>query len=669
MKTFFISLTVAALCTAQTFAEPMGTGFTYQGHLNDGGVPANGNYDMIFNLYDAPTNGNVLGSFSIFGAVPVVDGRFTVQLNAYNEFGPSAFNGEARWLQIGVRTNKNSLINPWIDLSPRQPLMPAACALFASSAVQAANADTAKSATSAQTADTAAVANVANSVAWANITGIPAGFADGVDNDATYAAGAGLSLSPSREFSVTFGTNGLADAAARSDHQHFGAKWGGSASWGIGLSVTNTSGTFAAGIYGQQGDGSGFPYFFGSVSAGVWGESSQGSGVYGASGYENGNGVFGYAAKTNGSSAGVGGQSVSSSGIGVRGLATATTGKTAGVRGESASDEGSGVFGLATAPTGETVGVRGDCVSSGGTGVFGNATGTTGTTYGVFGKTASNKGIGVYGLGGDSSTNSAKTYIGTTGFGVLGESAYGFGVVGMSDFTAGVLGASGTDCGVIGASDGYYGVLGHSWWVGVGGQSTSGDGVRGTSQSGFGVFAFSETGIPLLAMLGSAASNKSIIEGRQDGTTRFRVTGGGEVYASGSFHPNGADFAEMLPAENSLEPGDVLVIGEDGKLARCTQPYQENVAGVHATKPGLLGGAHDGADLAGKSPLAVVGIVPVKVTSENGPIKPGDKLTTSSTPGHAMKAGKHAEIGTVIGKALSALHGDRDVITMLVILQ
>jgi hypothetical protein len=125
----------------------------------------------------------------------------------------------------------------------------------------------------------------------------------------------------------------------------------------------------------------------------------------------------------------------------------------------------------------------------------------------------------------------------------------------------------------------------------------------------------------------------------------------------------------MLPAQKALEPGDVLVIGEDGKLARSTHPYQDNVAGVHATKPGLLGGAHDGADLTDKVPLAVVGIVPVKVTNENGSIKPGDKLTTSSIAGHAMKASRHAEIGTVVGKALEGFDGRQGIIQMLVILQ
>ena len=82
---------VACSVTVSFATQPLGPGFTYQGRLNDGGAPANGHYDMIFNLYDAPTNGNVLGSFSIFGAVPVTNGLFTVELNAYNEFGTNAF--------------------------------------------------------------------------------------------------------------------------------------------------------------------------------------------------------------------------------------------------------------------------------------------------------------------------------------------------------------------------------------------------------------------------------------------------------------------------------------------------------------------------------------------------------------------------------------------------
>jgi len=229
---------------------------------------------------------------------------------------------------------------------------------------------------------------------------------------------------------------------------------------------------------------------------------------------------------------------------------------------------------------------------------------------------------------------------------------------------------SSRNVGVTGYSDsGNYGVWGFSSKkTGVGGNSDSGDGVFGYSDDGSGVHGFSSNGAGVRAM----SANGNLIEAYQDGivpTRRFYVSRFGEVYASGTFHAGGADFAEMLPAQEGLEPGDVLVIGTDGKLARSTQPHERSVVGVHATKPGFLGGAHEGADLTGKVPLAVVGIVPVKVTSENGPIKPGDKLAASSAAGHAMKAAQPGEIGTVIGKALGELKGERGVIQMLVILQ
>jgi hypothetical protein len=67
-------------------------------------------------------------------------------------------------------------------------------------------------------------------------------------------------------------------------------------------------------------------------------------------------------------------------------------------------------------------------------------------------------------------------------------------------------------------------------------------------------------------------------------------------------------------------------------------------------------------------PLAVVGIVPCKVTAENGAISPGDLLVTSSTPGHAMRD-DDPTVGTVIGKALGSLGVGEGVIDVLVTLQ
>ena len=81
-------------------------------------------------------------------------------------------------------------------------------------------------------------------------------------------------------------------------------------------------------------------------------------------------------------------------------------------------------------------------------------------------------------------------------------------------------------------------------------------------------------------------------------------------------------------------------------------------------------------DGAGKIPLAVVGVVPVKASAENGPIRPGDLLTTASTPGHAMRAEPMTvngvtfyPSGVIIGKALEGLEKGTGVIRMLVMLQ
>jgi hypothetical protein len=211
--------------------------------------------------------------------------------------------------------------------------------------------------------------------------------------------------------------------------------------------------------------------------------------------------------------------------------------------------------------------------------------------------------------------------------------------------------SNGNGSGVWGGTDSTngVGVVGHNY--------AGGSGVHAESDSGAGLVARSASGNPIMAF-GSSAQD-----------VEFSVSNTGNVYADGTFNPGGADFAEMLPAHTGLKPGDVLIIGLDGKLTRSTQAYQTTVVGVYSTQPGFVGGASDEADLTGKIPLAVMGVVPVKVSAENGAIRPGDLLTTSSIPGHAMKAGANSPIGTVIGKALGSLTSGTGVIQMLVILQ
>jgi len=279
-------------------------------------------------------------------------------------------------------------------------------------------------------------------------------------------------------------------------------------------------------------------------------------------------------------------------------------------------------------------GVYGETSSAGGYGVYGKS-----PNIGVFGFGDGGSSVGVYGAGGNTGVQGETNAVG--GYGVYGRNTHG---------------ASG------------YGVYGRGF-RGVEGYTSSSGGVGGffsdmnTTNSGNSVGLFA----------GSYFSD--IIQGHeldQWGNSydlRFRVTYQGNVRADGSFSGGGADFAEMLPAQPGIEAGDVLVIGSDGLLTRCTQAFTTAVMGVYSTKPGFIGGASDEDDSNGKIPLAIMGVVPVKASAENGAIQPGDLLVASSTPGHAMRAGENPPIGTVIGKALAALQTGTGVIQILVTLQ
>ena len=104
--------TLVLACATQTVLAQTGA-FTYQGKLNDGGNPANGNYDLQFKLYDALTGGAQIGMRTRTD-VPVSGGVFTVQL----DFAAGAFGGPDRFLEIGVRPAGSP--NPFTTLSPRQ---------------------------------------------------------------------------------------------------------------------------------------------------------------------------------------------------------------------------------------------------------------------------------------------------------------------------------------------------------------------------------------------------------------------------------------------------------------------------------------------------------------------------------------------------------------------
>src|SRR5262249_16773557 len=117
-----LALIAAANAAAQSGA------FTYQGRLSEGGNAANGPYDFQMTLYDAATNGNVVGSPLFLNNVAVTDGLFSRVV----DFGAYPFYGPARWLEIRVRPGTN--IGPLTVLAPRQSLTAAPYALFAATA-------------------------------------------------------------------------------------------------------------------------------------------------------------------------------------------------------------------------------------------------------------------------------------------------------------------------------------------------------------------------------------------------------------------------------------------------------------------------------------------------------------------------------------------------------
>jgi hypothetical protein len=113
-------------------AEPMGAAFTYQGRLIDANEAADGLYDFQFKLYDDANvvDGNKVGSDVNWPDVDVIDGYFTVELD-FNDV--NSFNGDVRWLEIGVRPGAENDPCGYTPLVPRLEVTPVPYALRAES--------------------------------------------------------------------------------------------------------------------------------------------------------------------------------------------------------------------------------------------------------------------------------------------------------------------------------------------------------------------------------------------------------------------------------------------------------------------------------------------------------------------------------------------------------
>jgi hypothetical protein len=162
-------------------------------------------------------------------------------------------------------------------------------------------------------------------------------------------------------------------------------------------------------------------------------------------------------------------------------------------------------------------------------------------------------------------------------------------------------------------------------------------------------------------------------------TTYGDVEVGGDVHVQKTLHAItdvvlGSDCAEDFDIAplTEIEPGTVMTLTCNGVLEPSQHAYDKKVAGVISGagdyRPGLILG-RDGQSQ-NRMPLALVGKVYCKVDAQYGPIQVGDMLTTSPTPGHAMKASDPLKaFGSVIGKALRPLDSGQGLIPILVNLQ
>ncbi len=445
------TLIAVALAGASANGQtPLGTAWTYQGQLKDGGNPANEPYDMHFRLYDAPTGGTQLGPIICYNNLSVADGLFTATLDFGDQFA-----GQERFLEVAIRVDTGlncADTSGFTTLAPRQKLTAAPNAL---------NAD--------------------------RLDGLDStAFLQSIPVPLTLSGSGSTHVIRAENSSSSVGASGIYGLATDAASPNYGGRF-------------ESNSTMGRAVYGQAGAASGSTVggYFESASTsglGVFASASAASGAaYGLSARSNstsGRAVFGWATAGTGTTYGGYFLSLSPSGYGVFGEASATSGSTYGGYFESDSTAGRGVFGLATAASGTTYAGYFENASTSGRGVYAIASATSGTTYGVYGESNSPAGYAGYFVG--SGADALYVENNASGRGIHVVATVDTGV--WASTTSGVAGvdgrnASATGRGVYGyatASTGTnYGVYGRT-------SSTEGRGVYGdataTSGANYGVY-------------------------------------------------------------------------------------------------------------------------------------------------------------------------------------
>ena len=347
-------------------------------------------------------------------------------------------------------------------------------------------------------------------------------------------------------------------------------------------------------------------------------------------------GVYGKHDSTSGTFPGVWGEtdSLARSATGLRGIVTSTTpgGSSTGVLGlnKGTGTAGIGVWGR---QDGSGYGVHG--TTPGGTGVFGKSTNDSGTNYGVRGESASPNGY-------------AGHFVNTS-----------------ADGTAVYARSAGSQ-----RDDATLQV--HNT------QTNAGMAAYMTSVGSWATMHLQNNGTGEVLWLARDNSDGPFIAAYNEDTNRyvFRVDHNGWTSVSVLQITGGADLSEQFEVTGrEPEPGMVVSIDpkNPGELVVSRQAYDRAVAGVISgaggVQPGMLMG-QDGSIADGDHPVALTGRVWCHCDATSNAIQPGDLLTTSDVPGHAMKVTDHVRAqGAIIGKAMTSLTDGRGLVLVLVTLQ
>ena len=168
---------------------------------------------------------------------------------------------------------------------------------------------------------------------------------------------------------------------------------------------------------------------------------------------------------------------------------------------------------------------------------------------------------------------------------------------------------------------------------------------------------------------GGGGTNGDLLLLNKSGNTTIHIDG-----EAGDITLANADCAEEFDVDTTqiIDPGTVMVINPSGGLQQSNEAYDKKVAGVVSGagdyKPGIVLDKQKSSGF--RVPIAMMGKVYCKVDASYAAVEVGDLLTTSSTPGYAMKASDPLKsFGTVIGKALCPLTKGQGLIPVLVALQ